>query len=99
MTESDEGGEILKASSPGRDQLEVGMEVKTFDGHQIGKIKEIGDTEFLLDRPLARDLWVPLSAILATEDYTSNFRGPVQRTEVVLEVSRAHVDRQGWRHA
>ena len=98
MTESDEG-EILKASSPGRDQLEVGMEVKTLDGHSVGKIKEIGATEFLVNRPLARDLWVPFSAILATEDYTGNFRGPVQLTDVVLEVSSAHVDRQGWRHA
>jgi hypothetical protein len=37
--------------------------------------------------------------VLATEDYSGNYRGPVQPTDVVLSVSAAHVDRQGWRHA
>jgi hypothetical protein len=92
-------GEILKASAPGLQQLEVGMEVNSFDGHRIGRVKEIRQSEFLVDRPLAPNLWVPLSAILATADYGSSFSGPVQPTAVVLEVSRAHVDRQGWRHA
>jgi hypothetical protein len=80
-------------------QIEVGMEVTTFDGHRVGTVKELHQDEFLLDRPLARNLWVPLSAILATEDYSSNVRGPVQPAAVVLSVSRAHLDRQGWRHA
>jgi hypothetical protein len=95
MSESNEG-EILKASAP---HIQVGMEVTALDGHPIGKVKEIRGEEFLLDRPLARDLWVPLSAVLATEDYTGNFRGPVQPTMVVLTVSEANVDDQGWRHA
>jgi hypothetical protein len=95
MSESNEG-EILKASAP---HIQVGMEVTALDGHPIGKVKEIRGDEFLLDRPLARDLWVPLSAVLATEDYTGNFRGPVQPTTVVLTVSEANVDDQGWRHA
>jgi hypothetical protein len=95
MSESNEG-EILKASAP---HIQVDMEVTALDGHPIGKVKEIRGDEFLLDRPLARDLWVPLSAVLATEDYTGNFRGPVQPTMVVLTVSEANVDDQGWRHA
>jgi hypothetical protein len=98
MTESSEG-EILKASAPGRGQIEIGMQVTSIDGEPIGKVKEVGEAEFLVDRPLARDLWVPFGAVLATEDYTSNYRGPVQPTAVVLEVTAAHVDRQGWRHA
>jgi hypothetical protein len=97
MTESD-GGEILKASAPGKNQLEIGMEVSSIDGQRIGKIKEIRDTEFLVDRPLARDLWIPFSAILATEDYSGNFHGPMQPTQVVLSVSAAHIDAQHWRH-
>jgi hypothetical protein len=92
-------GEILKASAPGLQQIEVGMEVETFDGHRVGLVKEIHADEFLLDRPLAPNLWVPSSSILATEDYSSNVRGPVQPTRVVLNVSGAHIDRQGWRHA
>jgi hypothetical protein len=105
MSESDDRarpeqeGEILKASGPGASQIEVGMEVTTIDGQRIGKVKSLGNEEFLIDRPLARDLWVPFVAVLATEDYTANYRGPVQPTQVVLTVSSAHVDSQGWRHA
>ena len=98
MSESSEG-EILKASGPGKDQVEIGMEVSSLDGQRIGRVKEVHDTEFLMDRPLARDLWVPFTAVLATDDYTGNFRGPVQPTQVVLSVSAAHVDAQHWRHA
>ncbi len=92
-------GEILKASEPGQAQITVGMEVETLDGQSIGTVKEIREEEFLLDRRLARDLWVPLKFVLATEDYTANYHGPVERDRVVLSVSSAHVDSQGWRHA
>jgi hypothetical protein len=94
-----EHGEILKASSPGPDQIRVGMEVSSLDGQQLGRVKHIAKDEFLLDRPMARDLWVPFSAVLATQDYTGNVHGPVQPVVVVLEVSGAHIDRQGWRQA
>jgi hypothetical protein len=92
-------GEILKASTPGPQQVQVGMEVASVDGERIGTVKEVRATEFLLARHMTRDLWVPFSAVIAAEDYTSNFRGPVQPTSVVLSVSEAHIDRQGWRHA
>ena len=92
-------GEILEASGPGPSQVKVGMDVKTIDGQRIGRVKEVRGGEFLVDRPMARDLWVPFDAVLATEDYSGNYRGPVQPTDVVLSVSAAHVDRQGWRHA
>jgi hypothetical protein len=90
-------GEILKASSPSS-QVQVGMEVKSLDGESIGRVKTIREDEFLLDRPMARDLWVPLTAVLATED-SSPVHGPVSPAAVVLEVSSAHVDRQGWKHS
>jgi hypothetical protein len=99
MDEEPSKGETLKASGPGAAQIAVGMEVRSIDGQQIGNVKEIREGEFLVDRPLARDLWVPLSSIFAIEDYTSNFRGPVQATAVVLNISSAHVDNQRWRHA
>ena len=92
-------GEVLKASSPGRTQMQVGMQVTSLDGQTIGKVKELSEQEFLLDRPMAPDLWVPYSAVLATQDYTANMRGPVQPTNVVLEISSAHIDAQGWRHS
>ena|ERR1051326_4556811 len=100
MSESDaREGEILKASSPGQSQLEPGMEVHSLDGERLGTVKEIRESEFLVDRPLAHDLWIPMSAILATEDYTGNFRGPVQPDAIVLTVSSAHIDAQGWPRA
>ena len=92
-------GEILPASSPDPRRIEVGLDVMSLDGERVGRVAEVLANEFRLDRPLARDLWVPFSAVLATEDFTSNFRGPVQPTSVVLEVSSAHVDDQGWRHS
>jgi hypothetical protein len=95
MSESNDR-EILNAAGPA---INVGMEVTTLDGERIGTVKEVSADEFLLDRPLARDLWIPLSAVLATEDYTRNYRGPVQPTVVVLSVSAAHIDAQAWRHA
>src|SRR5437899_19018 len=59
MSESNEG-EILKASAP---EIKVGMEVSSLDGQPVGKVKEVRGDEFLLDRSLARDLWVPHSAV------------------------------------
>jgi hypothetical protein len=92
-------GEILRAAAPGASQVEVGMEVASLDGQPIGKVKEVHPDEFLVDRPLARDLWVPFKFVLATEDYSPNFHGPVQSASVVLTVSGAHIDSQGWRQA
>jgi hypothetical protein len=99
--ESPEGeysGEILKASSPGAGQVEIGMQVSSIDGQPIGTVKAIRADEFLVDRRMARDLWVPFTAVLATED-SGPFHGPVQPRSVVLEVSSAHIDRQGWRYS
>lgn len=97
--DGDSQGEVLKASGPGASQIEVGMEVTSLDGERLGTVKEVAAGEFLIDRPLARDLWVPFDAVLATQDYTGNVRGPVQPPSVVLNVSAAHVDSQDWRNA
>jgi hypothetical protein len=92
--------EILRANTFGPDQIQGGIDVSSVDGERIGKVKEVGATEFLVDRPLAHDLWVPISVILAVEDRGGTFRrGPTQPTEVVLNISAAHVDSQGWRQA
>lgn len=93
-------GEILKANTMGPDQVHVDMNVSSIDGEQLGKVKEVSGTEFLLNRPLARDLWVPFSAVLAAEERSGTFRrGPTVPDEVVLNISAAHVDAQNWRHA
>jgi hypothetical protein len=93
-------GEILKANRLGPDQIHVGMDVMSIDGEPVGKVKEVRAEDFLLDRPMARDLYVPYSFVLATEDYGGTFRrGPVEVTEVVLNVRGEHLDSQGWQHA
>jgi hypothetical protein len=95
--EAEQHGEVLKASTPGPQQIEAGMVVAALDGERLGTVGEVRQTEFLLERPMAHKLWVPFTSVLATEDYTSNYRGPVQPPKVVLSVSAAHVDTQGWR--
>ncbi|HEX8969181.1 MAG TPA: hypothetical protein VF937_14960 [Chloroflexota bacterium] len=91
-------GEILKGAAPGQDQIAIGMDVTSLDGQRLGKVKQVSADEFLLDRPLARDLWVPFRFILAAEDYSGNYHGPVQPTELVLSVSSSHIDSMRWRH-
>jgi hypothetical protein len=70
------------------------MQVIGVDGEQIGKVKQIRDNDFLLDRPMARDLFVPYQFILSVPDQWE--KGP---NEVVLTISSAHVDSQNWQHA
>src|SRR5438105_1420068 len=99
-TDAPDEGEVLKANSLGPEQIQVGMDVKSIDGESVGKVKEVRAKDFLLDRPLARDLYVPYSFVLAAEDYGGSFRrGRVEPTEVVLSVSGSHIDNQGWQHA
>jgi hypothetical protein len=97
-TEDQKHDDVLKDNT-NAPQISVGMYVTSIDGEQIGRVKQLAAEEFLLDRRFAHDLWVPLRFILATEDYGSSFHGPVQRSSVVLSVSSAHIDSQGWRHA
>src|SRR4029453_15285341 len=92
-------GGILKASSPGVDQIAVGMTVSSVDGHEIGKVKEIAATEFLVDRPIRRDPWSPFRPLVQTSDRGGTFpRGPTMATEVVLSVTYEDLHSQGWRH-
>jgi hypothetical protein len=99
MSESEaaNGGDVLKASSPGADEIKVGMDVVSVDGQALGRVKEVRGADFLLERPVARDLYVPFASVLATPNRWEKFRGgPTQPSEVVLSVSASHVDDQGW---
>jgi hypothetical protein len=92
--------EILKAGSPGAEQIRAGMAVVSIDGEHIGKVKELRAGEFLIDRPFAHDLWAPFTSVVEAGEHGGTFRrGPTQPSEVVLGVSAAHVDAQGWKHA
>ncbi|HLZ28221.1 MAG TPA: hypothetical protein VKV73_12960 [Chloroflexota bacterium] len=103
MSETEEPArerEILKASSPGRGQIHPGMDVVSIDGERIGIVKQVREADFLVDRPLARDLWVPFTSVVEAGEHGGTFRrGPTQPSEVVLGVSHNHVDNQGWQPA
>jgi hypothetical protein len=90
-------GDILQASSPGAGQIEVGMAVVSVDGQPIGQVKEVREGDFLLDRPMAHDLYVPYRFVMAMPEPGERVRGgPHQPAEVMLNVSAAHIDEQGW---
>jgi hypothetical protein len=94
-------GDVLKAGGPGPEQIKVGMPVVGVDGKPVGKVKEVRQTDFLVDRPLAHDVFVPFSFVLATESESERIRGGPRREpeEVVLTIGAAHVDTQDWPHA
>ena len=89
-------GEVLKASSPGAGQIDVGMDVLGVDGQSVGRVKEVRGADFLLERPLAHDLFVPYQFVLSVPDQGEKPRRPM---EVVLTVSAAHLESQDWERA
>jgi hypothetical protein len=66
-------------------QMARDAEVFDADGDAVGTVKELRDNDFLLDRPLARDLYVPLSAVRS-----------VTSDRVMLSVRDDDFDAQGW---
>ena len=66
-------------------QLREGMDVVGRDGGHIGTVKEVRGNKFLVDRPKARDIFVPFSAC------------NVSGGQVQLNVRANEVDNQGWR--
>jgi hypothetical protein len=75
--------------------IQVGMGVVGSDGEEVGTVKEVRTTEILVDRPLARDVYVPLEAIQAIVDATpSDSVDP----HVVLTIRADSVDDTGWPH-
>jgi hypothetical protein len=89
-------GEVLRASSPGAQQIEVGMDVIGVDGEAVGQVKEVRAGDFLLDRPMAHDLYVPYKFVLSVPGRGEK---PVRPTQVLLTVSAAHLDEQGWQRS
>lgn len=90
MSES-EHGEVLRASSPGPGQVEVGMAVIGLDGQVVGRVKEVRATDFVVARPAAADIVLPYSTVMATPGVGEK---PQQRSEVLLNLPAARVDRR-----
>lgn len=78
------GMEAATGEDRKRSQLREGMEVISNTGQVIGRVKEIRASDFLVDREMARDLYVPFSAIKTVG------------AQVLLNVAHDQVDQQGW---
>jgi hypothetical protein len=66
-------------------QVSVGMEVLGAEKERVGQVKEVRASDFLVERPLQRDVYVPFAAI---REVTGN--------QVVLTVTSDHVDALKW---
>ena len=65
-------------------QLRVGMEVIGRDGENVGEVKEIRSNDFLVDRSLARDIYIPFTACQMTNG------------QIRLNTRADEVDDQDW---
>ena len=66
-------------------EIVEGMRVVGADGEEVGAVKDVRPTDFLLARRLARDVYVPLTAVRA-----------VAGGVVTLTLPAGRVDDQGW---
>lgn len=66
------------------DHIKEGMEVIGKQGKVIGLVKEIRTNDFLVDREMARDIYVPVSAIQSVDK------------QIVLNFAVDEIDGQHW---
>jgi hypothetical protein len=74
-------------------QVRPGMDVDGVDGEPVGVVKAVRLSDFLVDRPLARDVYVPIDAVQAVVGETATEAG---RARVILTVAAGRVDDMGW---
>lgn len=104
MTESSHSGDalesdILAASGPGAGQIEVDMPVVDLHREPVGRVKEVRERDFLIDRPMARDVYVPFRFVLAMENPGDRVRGgPTQPPEVILTISAGQLEAEHFPH-
>jgi hypothetical protein len=65
--------------------MDEGMAVADHRGRKIGEVKEMGFRDFLLNRRLQRDLYVPLDAIEKVAK------------EIQLKIDEDEIEKMGWR--
>ncbi len=68
-----------------RDQIRKGMDVIGRNGEAIGQVKEVRSYDFLVDRPMARDIYVPFDACQSTDN-----------GKIRLNIRAGDVDNQNW---
>lgn len=65
-------------------RLHSEMEVVSADGAHVGKVKEVRSSDFLVDREMARDVYVPLNS------------AQISGGRVMLNIRADQIDDQGW---
>jgi len=68
-----------------QNQVTTGMKVIGSDGKEIGTVKEVRATDFLCNRSMARDVYIPFAAV---QNVTEN--------RINLNVPSDQIDHQGW---
>jgi Uncharacterized protein conserved in bacteria (DUF2171) len=56
--------------------VRVGMRVVGADGGDVGTVKEVRDRDFLIDRPMRRDIYAPFEAIQSVTGDTARLNIP-----------------------
>lgn len=57
------GGTGMAGGTQLQSQVRTGMEVCDVEGNRLGDVKDMRGSDFLLDRPMRRDLFVPFTAV------------------------------------
>ena len=91
-----DGPEMKKGFAPGeragtqigRELINEGMEVVGSNGEYLGAVKEIRENDFLVDRSMARDVYVPFSAVAKSD-----------RRTIILNIPSDKMDAMGWERA
>jgi hypothetical protein len=66
-------------------RITAGMSVVSSEGNEAGIVKEVRANHFLLDRPVARDVYLPYTTIQDAAGET-----------VTLNISGGQIDDLGW---
>ncbi len=75
----------LSAAMRGEPQIRAGMEVVGANANPIGRVKEVRHNDFLVDRRMQRDIYVPITAVR-----------DVRGERIVLDVPNYQIDNMGW---
>lgn len=81
-------GSLGSVGPMGRMEIRERMEVVGSDLKRVGSVKEVRSNDIFIDRPMAVDLYVPLSAVRS-----------IQGDQIVLEVPSERIDTIAWTKA
>jgi hypothetical protein len=75
--------------------VRAGLSVVTSDDQDLGIVKEVRESDFLVAREMERDVYVPFPAIQAIRDPVESEHGPGAE-QIVLTIPADEIDNMGW---